>query len=146
MEPVVNPQPLGKVAPGQQRLAQHGREENGRGVVVPVPGYLDRQLDPVGRACSTSSARFGHAVLFGFCSPITAWTQPLGFRAVPCPRLLDLGLDADDCLGPVGEADARAAVRAGQDARLGDERAELGRQAAVGADGGRQGEGGVEVG
>lgn len=63
-----------------------------------------------------------------------------------CPRPLDFRLNANNGLCTVGEADARAAVGAGEDACLSDEGAELCRRTAIGADGRGEAERSVEVG
>lgn len=131
----VDLQPGAEGPVGEQRLAQHGREEGHARVVVAHPGDLDAQLDPV----ALPRLRGG-----GF--PRVAAVMVRIVDGVGAPRALDLGLDADNGLGAVGEADARAPVGAGQYVGLGDEGAELGGGAAVGADWRREGERRVEVG
>lgn len=132
VEPAVDLQPGAECPVGEQRLAEHGREKGHARVVVAHPGDLDAQLDPVALPRLVPRAAVGGMVR--------------AVDGVGAPRALDLGLDADDGLGAVGEADARAPVGAGQYVGLGDEGAELGGGAAVGADWRREGERRVEVG
>lgn len=133
MEPAVNPQLLGKLPVGEQRFAEHVGKENGRGVILPGGRDLDRYLEPVIVALDL--------LLLARVFPRLWSLLAVYFCAKRAGRLLDLRLDAYDGLRAVGEADARAAVGAGKDARLCGQRAELVCLAAVWADGRREGEG-----
>jgi hypothetical protein len=132
-----------------QRLAHHLRQKNRQCIIVPEPWNLNRHLHP--RPLSR------HSVLLPVPAPAPSPVASSPIASLRGGRLLahiprrrrpfDLRLNPDDSLGAVGEPDARAAVGARQDVCFGGQRAELGRGAAVGADGGvGEGERGVEVG
>ena len=64
-----------------------------------------------------------------------ARARAFSFSLTRRSALLDFCFHAHDRFGAVGETDARAAVGRGQDVCFGDQRAELGGAAAVGANG-----------
>ncbi len=134
MKPPINPQPLDKPSIRKQRFAQHSRQKRRSRVIIPIPGDLNRQLNPL---APSLALRF----FFFLILPLLSRD---GLIAAPGP--FDFGLDAHDGFGAVGETYPCAPVGAGEDARLGNQGAELGWGAAVGADWGGEGEGGVEVG
>lgn len=145
MEAPVEIQPPGELSICQQRLAQHLGQVDCARVVVPSTRYLHGDLDPAALALDAGAALpVGVIVVAAGVDEVCLQQRVAG--AVPRPGLADLCLDADDGLGPVGEAYAGAAIRAGEDARLGAEGAELGCGASVRSQGRGQRERGVEVG
>lgn len=146
MKAPIHPQPLDKLPIRQQRLTQHLSQVNSIRIVVPCARHLDRNLDPRSLALALLLLTSSLLVVRARRSLNQLRLAQRIARGVPRPRLLHLGLDADNRLGAVCEADARAAVGPREDVGLGAERAELGCCAAVRAEGRGQGEGGVEVG
>lgn len=129
MEAPVEIQPPGELPICQQRLAQHLGQVDCARVVVPSTRYLHGNLDPAALALDICPPRAALAI---GVVVVTAGADEVRLQqgvagAVPGRGLADLCLDANDGLGPVREAYAGAAVRAGEDARLGAEGAELGR-------------------
>lgn len=134
MKSRINPQPIPQRAIRSQRLAQHRPQKNRQRIVVPQSWHINRNLQPLAAALALTRRINVLALTLSF---------PNGIRP---PSPLNLRLNAHDSFRAVGEADARGAVGGRQDVCFGDEGAELRRRAAVGADGGCRGEGGLQVG
>jgi hypothetical protein len=137
MKPRINPQAILQPTIRTQRLTQHRTQKYRQRIIVPQPRHIDRNLQPLIPALSLARRIdvLAHVDILAL-----ALEQPR------LPALLDFCFDAHDGLGAVGETHTRAAVCGGQDVGFGDERAELCWRTAVGADGRRGGEGGLQVG
>jgi hypothetical protein len=137
MKPCINPQAILQPTIRAQRLTQHRTQKNRQSIIVPQPRHINRNLQPLIPALSLARRIdvLAHVDIFA-----------LALELPRLPALLHFCFDAHDGLGAVGETYARAAIGGGQDVGFGDERAELRWRAAVGADGRRGGEGGLQVG
>lgn len=132
-----------------KRLPQHLRQENRQRVIVPEARDLNGDLHPraLPRLLPGPFLALHVLVALGVLILLLLLQLPQIQRVRRQDRLFHLRLDANDGLGAVREADPRAAVGAGEDARLRRQGPELGRRAAIGADRAvGEGEGGVEVG
>ena len=127
MKEPVNVELLRDLAVRQQRLAQHFSQENRRRLIVALPGYLNRHLEPVAADLELA------VVVIVLILRLADRSRSL-FPVAVVGRLFNLRLDAYNGFCSVGEADARAAVGAGEDARLGSQWAKLRRRPAVWAD------------
>lgn len=137
MKPPINPQPRRERPIRQQRLRQNRAQNNGHRIIIPEPRDINAQLHPL-----IIPPPLPPPPLLILLIYINESLARAGLRS----RALDFRFHAYDGLGAVREADACGAVGGGEDVGFGCEGAELRGGARVGAEGGVQGERGVEVG
>lgn len=142
MPACIDNQPIPQASIRNETFVYHLRQEHNHGIIVSLSRHIHRNLNP---------PIFAHTLPFPFPTsliPSHLLILPLAHTIVPAlaphsRRFLNFSLHAHNRLRAVGETQPRAAVGRGQEVGFGDQGAERGRGAAVGADGWREGEGGV---
>ena len=108
-----------------KRLPHHLRQKHWQRIVIPKPGNLNRHLHP--RPLPSGSPILPAGTTLLLLATLTRQTLPLRLsrnspqiqRISRNNRLLDLRLNADNCLCPVRKADARTTVGPREDVSFG---------------------------